>query len=93
VSQQPGLPGIDLSEPGKTPETPPEKALPRPSQQAAPAERKAAGEAGAAPVLGAPGERDAALADRVKAVQRKGFLKRGRLQVGLELPATLKDAF
>lgn len=94
VSQQPGLPGIDLSEPGKTPEAPPEKPLPRPSQPAATAERKAAGEAGAAsPVLGAPGERDAALADRVKAVQRKGFLKRSRLQVGLELPATLNDAF
>ena len=85
ASQQPGLPGIDLSEPGK----PPAKPQPKASQQA-PAEKPAAG---ALAPLGAPGERDAALADRVKAVQRKGFLKRGRLQLGLELPATLNDAF
>lgn len=85
-SQQPGLPGIDLSEPGKAPARP-APAPPPPGT----AEKPAAG--APAPALGAPGERDAALADRVKAVQRKGFLKRGRLQLGLELPATLNDAF
>ena len=41
----------------------------------------------------APGERDVALSDRVKAVQRKGFLKRGRFEVGVEMPGTLNDAF
>jgi outer membrane beta-barrel protein len=45
------------------------------------------------PALGAPGERDAALADRVKAVQRKGFLKRNRFELALDVPATLNDAF
>jgi outer membrane beta-barrel protein len=44
-------------------------------------------------VLGAPGERDAALGDRVKAVQRKGFLKRGRWELGASLPASVNDAF
>lgn len=87
----PDLPGIDLSQPKKPPEAP----QPKPAPRAAPAERPAGGEAGGvlAPALGAPGERDAALADRVKAVQRKDFLKRGRLQVGFDLPATLNDAF
>jgi outer membrane beta-barrel protein len=41
----------------------------------------------------APGEADVAFADRVKAVQRKGFLKRHRFEVGLDLPATLNDPF
>ena len=41
----------------------------------------------------APGEGDVALGDRVKAVQRKGFLKRHRFELGLSVPATLNDAF
>ena len=41
----------------------------------------------------APGESDVALADRVKAVQRKGFLERGRLELGLSLPGSINDAF
>jgi len=40
-----------------------------------------------------PGDRDAALEDRVKAVQRKGFLKRHRLEVGILAPASVNDAF
>lgn len=39
------------------------------------------------------GERDVAIGDRVKAVQRKGFMKAHRLEVGLSVPATLNDAF
>jgi outer membrane beta-barrel protein len=34
-----------------------------------------------------------ALGDRVKAVQRKGFLKRHRLELGLSFPGTVNDAF
>jgi outer membrane beta-barrel protein len=87
-AQQPELPGIDLSEPPrKEPEKPREKPPPPP------ADRKPSEAGVLGPALGAPGERDAALADRVKAVQRKGFLKRGRLELGLGLPATLNDAF
>lgn len=41
----------------------------------------------------APGERDVALGDRVKAVQRKGFIKRHRFEVGAAGSATLNDAF
>jgi outer membrane beta-barrel protein len=44
-------------------------------------------------VLGPAGERDAALGDRVKAVQRKGFLKRGRWEIGASFPVTVNDAF
>ena len=39
------------------------------------------------------GERDVALGDRVKAVQRKGFLKRGRFEVAPILSVSLNDAF
>lgn len=81
-------PGIDLSEPneGKSGEqrVPPS---PRGAKQRT-QETKARDEA---PL--APGERDVALGDRVKAVQRKGFLKRGRFELGLDLPGTLNDAF
>lgn len=79
-------PGIDLSRP--------------PPQQAAPAQPPAPGgdsrgrdEKGQELGPIAPGEGDVALGDRVKAVQRKGFLKRHRLELGLDLPGTLNDAF
>jgi outer membrane beta-barrel protein len=75
-------PGIDLSAPppDKSPDDAP---LPPPPRGARPAEPQ--------PI--APGEGDVALGDRVKAVQRKGFLKRHRLELGLSLPGTLNDAF
>jgi outer membrane beta-barrel protein len=81
-------PGIDLSEP--PPARPGEqRAKPPPRGAAREAkERKAREEA---PL--APGESDVALGDRVKAVQRKGFLKRHRFEIGLDLPGTLNDAF
>ena len=42
----------------------------------------------------APGEGDVAMGDRVKAVQRKGFLKRHRLELGVAFPTgTINDAF
>jgi len=49
------------------------------------AEPKAAG--------GLFGERDVALGDRVKAVQRKGFIKRGRFEVAPLLSLSVNDAF
>jgi len=38
-------------------------------------------------------EKDVALGDKVKAVQRKGFLKRGRFEVAPVFAATVNDAF
>jgi outer membrane beta-barrel protein len=38
-------------------------------------------------------EKDVALGDKVKAVQRKGFLKRGRFEVAPMFAATVNDAF
>ncbi len=85
LGQTPEEPGIDLSEP------PPAK----------PGEGRAPGPRGAPPQAAkprdeaplAPGERDVALGDRVKAVQRKGFLKRHRLELGVDVPGTVNDAF
>ncbi len=56
-------------------------------------ERKRAPEP--APAAGATlfGERDVALGDRVKAVQRKGFLKRGRFEVAPILSLSVNDAY
>jgi len=78
-------PGIDLSAPRRA-ETP----LPPPPAGTKPVARDASGQ-DLGPV--APGENDVALADRVKAVQRKGFIKRGRLELGLSLPGSINDAF
>jgi len=83
------LPGVDLSEDEpKKPEQARPAPTPAPKGTPAPAPGGVLG-----PALGAPGERDAALADRVKAVQRKGFLKRKRFELALDVPATLNDAF
>jgi outer membrane beta-barrel protein len=89
------LPGLDLSE---EPETPEPSARPEPgldlSEEDDDAPPAADASAPLGPGLGAPvGERDAALADRVKAVQRRGFLKRNRLELGATLPVTVNDAF
>jgi outer membrane beta-barrel protein len=74
-------PGIDLSKP-------PAKPAPPPAETAKPQKADALEAA-----VGVPGERDAALEDRVKAVQRKGFLKRGRFQFTAFFAPTLNDAF
>ncbi|GEJ55919.1 hypothetical protein AMYX_06600 [Anaeromyxobacter diazotrophicus] len=72
-------PGLDLSQPQ------PESA--RPADEAARARKSE-------PVVPlAAGESDVALGDRVKAVQRKGFMKAHRLELGLAFPATVNDAF
>lgn len=100
-AQQP--PGIDLSAPPaekpKREEAPPPRGRVEPE---APAPKPPAPKAGAArdakadaleAAVGVPGERDTALEDRVKAVQRKGFLKRGRWQVAAFASPTWNDAF
>lgn len=84
------VPGIDLSGP------PPEKpAEPPPERTRAPAQEVGTPRPGDAleAAVGVPGERDTALEDRVKAVQRKGFLKRGRLQLTAFAAPSLNDAF
>ena len=91
------MPGLDLSEPAKKP---PEKPTATTTQKSPPPE-PAAADAARPPsqtgtlesALGTPGERDAALGDRVKAVQRKGFLKRNRLEGTLYFLPGLNDAF
>ncbi len=77
------VPGIDLSAPPPPP--------PKPQPEAPREKPKAASPLETA--LGAPGERDAALGDRVKAVQRKGALRRHRLQLTALFTPTVNDAF
>lgn len=89
------LEGLDFSaprkkaEPAPLPPDPDEEAPPAPKPAAAPAARKAEGQAD---LLAMP-EGDVALGDRVKAVQRKGFLKRHRFEISQFLSATVNDAF
>jgi outer membrane beta-barrel protein len=89
--------GIDLSAPPA--EKPPEPALPEPAPSEAAPPRETPAPAKTRPsdalesAVGVPGERDTALEDRVKAVQRKGFLKRGRLQLTAFATPTWNDAF
>lgn len=85
-------PGLDLSEPPrpKQPEQGGSTELPPIDLSAPP--KDAAPEA--APSDGRPfTEKDVALGDKVKAVQRKGFLKRGRFEVAPMFSATVNDAF
>ncbi len=88
------LPGLDLSAPPRPAEqqrAPPPTEVPTLSLE--PEARKPAA-APEAPKSGAIfGERDVALGDRVKAVQRKGFLKRGRFEIAPILALSINDAF
>jgi len=85
--------GIDLSQPA--PKKPAEGTVEMPpidlSKPAEPAPKK---EAAPPPAPSAPfGEKDVALGDKVKAVQRKGFLKKGRFEAEPIFAATVNDAF
>lgn len=95
------MPGIDLSQPGEAPPPPREPAKPGEGgelppidlskpQQPPPAE--AGSEKQAAPVLPFS-EKDVALGDKVKAVQRKGFIKAHRLEVAPLLASTINDPY
>ena len=79
-------PGIDLTEPPPSAKKPKDVPLPPPPPGTTGAKKQ-----DAQPL--APGESDVALGDRVKAVQRKGFLKRHRFEAGVLIPATINDAF
>ena len=82
------LPGLDLSQPEEREQEKPQEPQEPPPSRAEPEP----GPGREARVLG-EGEVDAALGDRVKAVQRKGFLKRGRFELGVSLPTTVNDPF
>jgi outer membrane beta-barrel protein len=93
------LQGLDLSAPAKAEARKPKIEAPAvapvdpgpPSSKAVSTEKPAAG---ASPAGGALfGESDVALGDRVKAVQRKGFLKRGRFEVAPLLALSVNDSF
>jgi outer membrane beta-barrel protein len=88
--------GLDLGAPARpaTP-TPPPGATELPGLSLEPDQAAGKPEAKPAPgAAGAPfGERDVALGDRVKAVQRKGFLKRGRFEVAPILSLSVNDAY
>jgi len=86
-------PGLDLTQPPK-PKEPAGEELPgldlsrpaEPPARAAPPEER--------PRTFQPfSEKDVALGDKVKAVQRKGFLKRGRVELAPVFAATVNDAF
>lgn len=81
------VPGIDLNAPPAQP--PPASVKPPPVAPSKPSSKTPVLET----AVGVPGEEDAALGDRVKAVQRKGFLKRGRVQITALVSPTLNDAF
>ena len=94
------MPGIDLSQPGQAPpparpgeggELPPID-LSKPQQPPAgekPAEGK---DAGPTPVLPFS-EKDVALGDKVKAVQRKGFIKAHRFEIAPQLSSSINDPY
>jgi outer membrane beta-barrel protein len=101
-----GLEGLDFSAPRKKPEAPlpppseddelpplPEaKPAPARKAEAKAAEKQEAKDGGQADLLALP-EGDVALGDRVKAVQRKGFIKRHRFEIAPLFAATVNDAF
>jgi outer membrane beta-barrel protein len=84
-------PGIDLSKPAERPEGQGEEQPPVDLTQPPPP----AGKPAARPDTPAAPFRvdDVALGDKVKAVQRKGFLKRGRFEATPLLAVQLNDAF
>jgi outer membrane beta-barrel protein len=100
-----GLEGLDFSAPRKKEPPPASEPLPPDAEEAPPVEPPAerpvpkpaakpaeAKSSGQADLLALP-EGDVALGDRVKAVQRKGFLKRHRFEIAPLFAATVNDAF
>ncbi|WP_242356693.1 MULTISPECIES: outer membrane beta-barrel domain-containing protein [Anaeromyxobacter] len=99
------VPGIDLTQP--PPQEAPEQRPPSDAEEQPPMDLSQPGgaRAGERPAAAPEKEKkdkrpllpftdeDVALGDRVKAVQRKGFLKRGRLELTPMFSATVNDAF
>lgn len=99
------MPGIDLSQPAPPPPQPPpgeakpgdggelppldlSKPQSPPPAEAPPAEAKPA-----APAPAPFSEKDVALGDKVKAVQRKGFIKAHRFEVSPQFSTTVNDPY
>jgi outer membrane beta-barrel protein len=87
------MPGIDLSQPAPAVQPSQEGELP-PLDLSKPPEKPpaAAKEAEAKPVLPFS-EKDVALGDKVKAVQRKGFIKAHRFEVAPQISLSINDPF
>jgi len=89
-------PGIDLSQPPSEKEPAKGDELP-PIDLSKPAERPAATAKPEVPerprTMQPFSEKDVALGDKVKAVQRKGFMKKGRIELAPIFAATVNDAF
>jgi len=78
-AEQPAQPpGLDLSAPPETPKPAPKEEAARP-----PGERPS----------GSALTKDVALGDKVKAVQRKGFMKKGRFEIAPTFALSVNDAF
>ncbi len=96
-------PGLDLTQPPKKDapkpdgeELPPldlSKPAPPPRDAAAAKPQPAKAQEEKPPAYQPFSEQDVALGDKVKAVQRKGFLKRGRFELEPLFSASLNDAF
>jgi outer membrane beta-barrel protein len=89
------VPGLDLSQPPK-PERDEDEELPPIdlSKPPPPPAREQPEKAEARPRTFQPfSEQDVALGDKVKAVQRKGFIKKGRFELAPVFAVTVNDAF
>jgi outer membrane beta-barrel protein len=89
------VPGLDLSQPPKPKDGEVTEAAPL--DLSSPSERSPKGspreEKADARTIAPFSEKDVALGDKVKAVQRKGFLKRERFEVAPIFAVTINDAF
>jgi outer membrane beta-barrel protein len=90
------MPGLDLTQPPPEAQAPPEPPRtereappPRREDQAKPRDKDKDREKAGLPFS----ETDVALGDKVKAVQRKGFMKRGRFELAPMFATTVNDAF
>jgi outer membrane beta-barrel protein len=92
-------PGIDLSQQPRSKEQPPAQGEELPPIDLSKPPPKAPAREAPAPAPEKPrafvpfSEKDVALGDKVKAVQRKGFLKKGRVELAPIFAATVNDAF
>ncbi len=91
------MPGIDLSQPGQKPpepaKPPGDGELPPIDLSKPPPPAEAKPETKETPPPAPFSEKDVALGDKVKAVQRKGFLKAHRFEVSPQLSTTLNDPY
>ncbi len=91
------MPGLDLTQPPPEAQAPPAEPTrterdtppPRREDQARPRDKDKEREKAGLPFS----ETDVALGDKVKAVQRKGFMKRGRFELAPMFATTVNDAF